>query len=79
MCIRDRQNAAENRHAYLQHTVTEKEYRTEGNKCTEKQYPEQAPSRLKSSVGQSQSTDKVAVADGSACVGTEIDFFQEMK
>jgi hypothetical protein len=30
-------------------------------------------------IGQSQSTDKVAVADGSACVGTEIDFFQEMK
>jgi hypothetical protein len=30
-------------------------------------------------IGQSQSTDKVTVADGSACVGTEIDFFQEMK
>lgn len=25
-------------------------------------------------IGQSQSTDKVTVADGSACVGTEIDF-----
>ena len=28
-------------------------------------------------IGQSQSTNKVTVADGSTCIGTEIDFFQE--
>lgn len=30
-------------------------------------------------IGQSQSTNKVTVADGSTCIGTEIDFFKKMK